>query len=42
MYFAMMAPKQIIKDRDTENYGTYCSKIITEVLQQYKLDQNHY
>jgi len=37
MYSAIVAPPMILQNRDRQTYGTYCSKIITEVLQQYKI-----
>jgi hypothetical protein len=37
MYTAILCPDNLLKNRDRANYGTYCSKIITEVLQQYKI-----
>jgi len=37
MYTAIVCPDHILKNRDRAKYGTYCSKIITEVLQQYKI-----
>jgi len=37
MYTAILCPDHVLKNRDRAKYGTYCSKIITEVLQQYKI-----
>jgi len=37
MYSAIVAPQVILQNRDRQKYGTYCSKIITEVLQQYRI-----
>jgi len=35
MYTGTVAPEHLVKDRGRQKHGTFCSKIITEVLQEY-------
>jgi len=37
MYSAILLPADVLKRRTREHHGTYCSKIITEVLQQFAI-----
>jgi len=37
MYAAILLPVEVLRRRTRQNHGTYCSKIITEVLQQFSI-----
>ena len=37
MYAAVLLPVEVLRHRNRSQHGTYCSKIITEVLQQCKI-----
>ena len=37
MYAAILLPVEVLRRRTRQNHGTYCSKIITKVLQQFAI-----